>query len=64
MTVDPTPNYYGQPITPPEYFDGEHVANPGPAGEPPVCACGWTRWEYAPGKWFELSDHLADVVPA
>jgi hypothetical protein len=59
--MERTLNYYGLPITAPEYFDGEHVANPMGAGMPPVCSCGWTRWEYAPGKWFELADHLRDM---
>ena len=54
-------NYYGQVIMPPEHFDGEHVANPVSAGLPPVCSCGWTRWEYETGKWFEMSDHLQDM---
>lgn len=54
-------NYYGQPIVPPEYYDGAHVASPGPAGMPPVCSCGWTRWEHAPGEWYELADHLREV---
>lgn len=55
-------NDYGQPIIPSEYFDGEHVANVPPiAGMPPVCSCGWTRWEYAPGQWYEMADHLADM---
>lgn len=49
-------NAYGQAIVPPEYFDGAHVANPGPAGLPPVCACGWT-----PHGRFTMADHLADM---
>lgn len=55
-----TLNYYGQPIIPPELFDGEHVANPMSAGLPPVCECGWTRHE-VDGRWYEMSDHLDDM---
>lgn len=54
-------NYYGQPIIAAEYFTGEHIANPGPAGLPPVCSCGWTRWQTDDGRWFEMSDHIADM---
>lgn len=49
-------NAYGQPITPPEHFDGEHVANPMGAGLPPCCSCGWT-----PHGEFTMADHLADM---
>ena len=50
-------NYYGQPVTSPEYFEGRHVANvPAIAGLPPVCSCGWT-----PHGKFQMSDHLADM---
>ena len=60
-----TLNHYGLPITPPEYFDGEHAPNvPASGGNPPFCNCGWTRWQYAPGEWFELSDHLRDMNAA
>lgn len=48
-------NYYGQPITRPEYFDGKHVANVPPAGLPPICSCGWT-----PHETYQMSDHLDD----
>lgn len=54
-------NFYGAPVVPAEYFAGEHVANPGPAGGPPVCSCGWTRHRAEDGSWFELADHLADM---
>lgn len=58
-------NFYGQPITAPEYFDGRHIASPGPAGLPPVCSCGWTRWQIedgpCAGEWFEMIDHLRDM---
>lgn len=49
-------NYYGQPITSPEYYDGEHVVNPMSAGQPPCCSCGWT-----PHGDFTMRDHLDDV---
>lgn len=58
---NPPSNFYGLPITPPEYFDGDHVANSGLAGLPPVCSCGWTRHE-VDGRWFEMNDHLADMA--
>lgn len=55
-------NYYGFPITPPEYFDGLHVANTPPeGGSPPICSCGWTRWQTENGYWFEMSEHLRDM---
>lgn len=53
-------NYYGQPVVPPEVFMGEHIANPGSAGMPPVCSCNWTRHEVN-GRWVEMSEHLADM---
>lgn len=57
-----TTNFYGQPITPPELFEGEHVACvPTAGGLPPVCTCGWTRHE-VDGHWYEMSDHLADMA--
>lgn len=49
-------NSYGQPIVSPEYFDGAHVVNPGPAGMPPVCSCGWTEH-----SGFTMYDHLRDM---
>lgn len=52
----PDLNYYGLPITPPEYFDGEHAANALAAGLPPVCSCGWT-----PHGRFTMADHLRDM---
>ncbi len=58
-------NYFGLSITPPEYFEGRHVANAGLAGMPPVCSCGWTRWKIEDGpragEWFEMADHLRDL---
>lgn len=54
-------NFYGQPVIDPGDYDQAHVVNPMGAGLPPVCSCGWTRWEYAPGKWFEIADHLRDM---
>lgn len=54
-------NFYGQPIIDPGEFMEAHVANPMGPGQPPVCSCRWTRWEYAPGHWFEIADHLADM---
>jgi hypothetical protein len=49
-------NAYGQSIIPPEYFNDSHVVNPGPAGSPPVCSCGWT-----PHGNFTMADHLRDM---
>lgn len=60
MTDQGLINYYGLPITPPEYFDDKHVVVAMGAGLPPVCSCGWTRHE-VDGRWFEMSDHLADM---
>lgn len=49
-------NAYGLPITPPEYFDAMHVANPMSAGSLPCCSCGWT-----PFADFTMADHLCDM---
>jgi hypothetical protein len=49
-------NYYGQPIVSPDQFTGRHApVVPAAAGEPPVCACGWTRH-----GGHEMADHLRD----
>lgn len=59
--TEPTLNYYGLPITPPELFEGEHVACvPTAGGLPPVCTCGWTPHE-VDGRRYEMSEHLADM---
>jgi hypothetical protein len=51
-------NWYGRPIVSAEHFEGRHETAMVPAsgGNPPVCACGWTRERCQPGGP-ELIDH-------
>lgn len=59
-------NHYGRPIVMADYFEERHETAMVPAsgGNPPVCACGWTREPPRRGEdGYELYQHQRDQAP-
>jgi hypothetical protein len=58
-------NWYGRPIVSAEHFEGRHETAMVPAsgGNPPVCACGWTRESRYAEDVIELYQHQLAQAP-
>lgn len=55
-------NAYGDPIVDPGHYEGIHYPAIVPRGgdSPPVCSCGWTRFNLPGRRFVELVEHIAD----